>query len=416
MHARFLAALLLAAPPALAQPTPAPVELHAFVSPTLRPDLMRQAFATFEARHPGVTVAIEQGGATSELQGQYLDTVLSARDSTLDLFMLDVIRPAQFAAAGWIVPLDDAVGDKAKFLADYLPAYAEADQVGGKLVALPGFADAMMLYYRKDLLDKYHQPVPTTWDQLAQVARVVMDGEKDPQLGGVSFQGKAIEGAVCTFLLPYWSQGKSLVANGKPTFDRDAAIKSFDVWLGLIHGGVAPKNAAEVGTDDTRQEFQAGRDVFAVLWSYGWAQFQGKDSPVAGKVGVAPLPAVAGGQAVTCLGGWQWGVSAFSKHRAEAVELARFMSSPEVGTLLAERGSLLPVFPSLYHDPAVEAAAPFLGALLPVVEGAKARPVTPRYNQVSDAVRTITNAVLAGQTAPDEGAAEMDARLRRALR
>ena len=48
----------------------------------------------------------------------------------------------------------------------------------GKLVALPAFADAMFLYYRKDLLDKYHLPVPQTWSELAKEAKTIQDGEK----------------------------------------------------------------------------------------------------------------------------------------------------------------------------------------------------------------------------------------------
>ena len=51
-----------------------------------------------------------------------------------------------------------------------------------------------------------------------------------------------------------------------------------------------------------------------------------------------------------------------------------------------------------------------------VVETAKARPVTPRYNEVSDIIRTTVNAVLAGQSTPEEGATQMEGRLRRVLR
>lgn len=401
---------------ALAGAAAAQTTLHAFVPSSTRPDLMRDAFKLYEAKHPGTKVVLDEGGATSELQGQYLSTVLSARDSSLDLFLLDVIRPAQFAAARWTVPLDGAVGDKAALMKQYLPAYAEADQVGGHLVALPAFADAMVLYYRKDLLAKYHQPVPTTWDQLEAVAKVVLAGEKNPQMAGLSFQGANIEGTVCTFLLPYWSQGKNLVTNGKFSFDRAAAIKSFQTWLGFIHDGIARKNEAQIATDDTRQDFQAGRDVFAVMWPYGYSMFQRPDSAVKGKVGVAPLPAVAGGTSVSCLGGFQWGVSAYSKHKAQATDLVRFLSSPEISKMLAIKGSLLPVFPGLYKDPDVVRASPFIGSMLPVVEGARARPVTPRYNEVSDIIRSTMNAVLAGQMSPAAGAAEMRARLRRVLR
>ena len=400
----------------LSMPAHAETTLNVFISSALRPEVMRQAFDQFEQANPGIKVTAQLGGATSDLQAQYLNTVLSAKDSTLDVLMLDIIRPAQFAATGWTLPLNKHVGDPTTFLKQYLPAYADADMVDGKLVALPAFADAMFLYYRKDLLDKYHLPVPTTWSQLASEAKTIQAGEHDPQLQGLNFQGAPIEGTVCTFLLPYWSMGQTLVQNGRLTFDRAAAVKSLALWQDLIKQGVAPKNAAEIVTDQTRKDFEAGKAIFAVEWGFGWAFFQSADSAVKGKVAVAELPAVDGGKAVTCIGGWQWGVSAFSSHPAEAVKLVKFLSSVPVSTLLAEKASLLPVFPQLYHDPALDQAMPWLPQALPVVEQAKSRPVTPYYNDVSNVIRTQTNAVLAGSETPEAAAAEMEARLRRVFR
>lgn len=409
--------LLAGAAAAVAQPSRAQGrQLRVFVSSQHRPDVMRRAFDRFEQANPGITVRIETGGNTSEVQAQYLNTVLSAKDPSLDIFLIDVIRPAQFAGANWVRPMDSEVGDRARFLADYLPAYAEANTVDGRLVALPAFADAMFLYYRKDLLEKHGKPVPTTWDELAATAKAVLAAEANPQLQGLSFQGRAIEGAVCTFLLPYWSQGKELVRDGKLTLDKPAALSSFKLWRGFVDSGVAKRNAAEIATDDTRQEFQAGNVLFAVLWSYGWAQFQGAGSAVVGKVGVARLPAVPGGQSVSCIGGWQWGVSAYSAAPAEATRLVRFMSSPDIARMLAVEGSLMPVFPALYQDKDVLAAAPWFADALPVMASAKSRPVTPRYNEVSDTVRTAFNAVVGGSLAPDAAVAEIEPRLRRVLR
>ena len=55
-------------------------------------------------------VEVEVGGATSEQQQQYLNTVLASRDSALDVVLIDVIRPAQWAAAQWAEPLDSYLG------------------------------------------------------------------------------------------------------------------------------------------------------------------------------------------------------------------------------------------------------------------------------------------------------------------
>lgn len=392
-------------------------QMKIFISSQHRPEIWREVLDQYQQKNPGVSIQIQTAGNTSELQAQYLNTQMSAKDPTLDVIILDVIRPAQFAAAGWTASLNGSVDDPKAYMKRYLPAYSSADVVNNEIVALPAFADAMFLYYRKDLLEKYKIEPPKTWSELETAAKTIEKGEGNG-IQGLSFQGKAIEGAVCTFLLPYWSQGAELVdANGKLTFDREAAIKSLALWKSMADNGVAKKNIAEVATDDTRKEFQAGNVAFAVNWSYAWDHFENDaDSAVKNEVGVTKIPAVDGGKQATCLGGWQWGVSAFSNQKAAATKLTQYLSSPEVAQYMAVHASLMPVFADTYKDPKVVAAVPWFADALPVVETAQARPVTARYNEVSDIVRTTVNAVLAGTMTPEQGADQMQSRLRRVLR
>jgi len=383
-----------------------------------RPDLMRKLFDQYQAKNPGVTIEIETGGATSELQRQYLSTVLNAKDSAIDVYMIDIVNPAQYAGAGWLEPLNAYVGEPVPAMKSYLPAYAQANVVDGKVVAMPAFADAMFMYYRKDLLEKYKIAEPKTWDELSAAARKVQQGESNANLQGLSIQGAPIEGAVCTFLLPYWSQGKEFNdAAGRLTLDKAAAVKGLNQWLAMVDQGVIKKNVAEVKTPDTVNEFKAGQAVFAINWGFAWDRFKtDKDSTVAGKVGVMPLPAVAGGKSATCIGGWQWAVSAFSKSKAESAKLVKFMSGPDASRFLAVEGSLLPTSLPLYTDAAVVQAVPWFKDAAPVVAAGRSRPLSRDYAQVSDVIRTTTSAVLARTKKPEEGVDEIDSRLRRVMR
>jgi multiple sugar transport system substrate-binding protein len=383
-----------------------------------RPDLMRKLFEQYQAKNPGVTIDIETGGATSELQRQYLSTVLNAKDSAIDVYMIDIVNPAQYYGAGWLEPLNAYLGEPATVMKTYLPAYAAANVIDGKIAAVPAFADAMFMYYRKDLLDKHKLAEPKTWDELAAAAKKIQAAEGDPNLQGLSIQGAPIEGAVCTFLLPYWSQGKEFNdAKGKLTLDKAAAVKGLNQWLGLVDQGVVKRNVAEVKTPDTVNEFKAGQVVFAINWGFAWDRFEGdKDSKVAGKVGVMPLPAVAGGKSATCVGGWQWAVSAFSKNKAEAAKLVGFMASPEASKFLAVEGSLLPTSQAVYVDPDVVKAVPWFKDAAQVVTAGRSRPLSKDYGQVSDIIRTTTSAVLARTKKPEEGVDEIEGRLRRVMR
>jgi multiple sugar transport system substrate-binding protein len=290
--------------------------------------------------------------------------------------------------------------------------------VRGKLAALPGYADAMFMYYRKDLLAKHGVAEPRTWDELAVAARKIQQAEANPRLQGLSIQGAAIEGAVCTFLLPYWSQGKAFTdAAGKLTLDKPAAVKGLQQWLTLVDQGVIKKNVAEVKTPDTVNEFKAGQVVFAINWSWAWDRFKDDaDSQVKGQVGVMPLPAVAGGSSATCVGGWQWAVSAFSRHKAEAAKLVQALASVESSKYLAAEGALLPTYASVYTDPEVLKQVPWFKDAGGVMAFGRSRPKAERYGEVSDVLRTTTSAVLARTKTPEDGVAEIESRLQRTLR
>lgn len=387
--------------------------LRIFTGGQQRPDVMRQIVDVYQRNNPNVKVEVEVGGATSEQQQQYLNTVLASKDSALDLVLIDVIRPAQWSAAQWAEPLDAYLGaEKDAIMARYLPAYRAANVVGGKVIALPYFADAQFLYYRKDLLEKYGLQPPKTWDELKAAAQKIMAGENNPNLRGFETAGAPIEGTVCTFLVPMWGMGEDLLKDGKLNLASEAAKKSFALWADLKEAKVTPPNLAEIPTDRIRQNFQAGNLIFGMTWGYVWNRSQNdNDSTVKGKVGVVPLPGFVYGQEATCIGGWQIAVSAFSKNKAEAVKLARFLSSPEVSKMQAILASHLPVFPGVYADLEVLKANPWFVEALPVLRVARSRPVSPRYTEVSEIIRTNMNAYLAGTKTADAALADMTSRL-----
>jgi multiple sugar transport system substrate-binding protein len=383
-----------------------------------RPDLMRKLFDQYQAKNPNVKVEIETGGATSELQRQYLSTVLNAKDPAIDIYLIDIVNPAQYYGAGWLEPLDAYIGKPADVMKPYLPVYTSSNVVDGKIAAMPAFADAMFMYYRKDLLDKHGVKEPKTWDELSAAATKIQKAEGNANLQGLSIQGAPIEGAVCTFLLPYWGQGKDFNdAAGKMTLDKGAATKGLAQWLTMVDAGVIKKNVAEVKTPDTVNEFKAGQVVFAINWGFAWDRFKDDaDSQVKGKVGVMPLPAMAGGRSATCVGGWQWAVSAFSKNKAAAAGLVKHLASPESSKFLAVEGSLLATYPGVYTDADVTKAVPWFKDAANVVIAGKSRPMSKDYGQVSDIIRTTTSAVLARTKTPAEGVNEIESRLTRVMR
>src|SRR6185312_14845531 len=97
---------------------------------------------------------------------------------------------------------------------------------------------------------------------------------------------------------------------------------------------------------------QLGNAVFHRNWPYAYALGNSDDSAVKGKFDVAPLPMGEGPDArsAATLGGWNYAVSKYSQDPDAAIELALFLSSPEVQKERAINQSNLPTIQSLYDD------------------------------------------------------------------
>lgn len=398
----------------------AQTQLVMFVDPREPLDLYQRYADSFAAEHPGVTLTFETGGATSDQQQQYLNTVLSGKSSDIDIFLIDVIRPATYAAAGWAEPLDDYFGSAEAmnaYLSNFLAGSVQADTIDGVLYAVPSYTDAQFLYYRSDLLEKYDFLPPTSLEEMRDQALTILAGENDPDLQGFNYQGAPIEGTVCTFLEPFWSAGGEWRdASGNITVDSEAGQRTLAWYQETLASGITKPNIAETATDNSRQEFQAGDVVFMLNWGYAWAHFQGgEDSTVKGKVGVAPIPPFAGGESATCVGGWQWAINPYSKNKELAFEIVKHFSSEAFQRDLAIEASRMPVRNALYADRTVLEANPHFEAFYDVIISAKPRPVTEFYSDVSDVIRSAMNAFLAGSVSADEALTEMQIGLEDAL-
>lgn len=95
---------------------------------------------------------------------------------------------------------------------EHFPAIVANNTVDGKLVAMPWFTDAGLLFYRKDLIEKYGLKAPATWEDMATSAKKIQDGERaagNADFQGFVFQAKAYEGLTCDLMVTFgwdWAQ------------------------------------------------------------------------------------------------------------------------------------------------------------------------------------------------------------------
>jgi len=320
------------------------------------------------------------------------------KSSDVDVMMLDVIWPSSFAPH--LVDLSQALSDEAKLHYDTI---IKNNTVDGKVIAMPWFGDVGMLYYRTDLLQKYgFSDPPQTWDELEQMATKIMDGEKsNASFQGFVFQGDAYEGLTCNALEWIASSGGGMIIdeNGKVTVNNKDAIDMLNRAKGWV-GKIAPRDVTSFQEEDARNVFQGGNSAFMRNWPYAYAEGNQSDSPIKGKFDAAPLPAAQGQKHYGCVGGWQLGVSAYSKAKDASIEFVRYMTSPEVETWRAVIGSYVPTMASVASDPDVLKAMPFLSKLNDVVRATRpSGPTGANYNQVSTYFFQGVNKILNGDDA-----------------
>jgi trehalose/maltose transport system substrate-binding protein len=364
-------------------------------------ELTQAAAQRFMDQNPGITVeTVDTPNFVEDRLGTYLQ-LFEAQSPEGDVFQIDVIWPGDLAEH-----FVDLYQYGAKDVAgDHFPAIIENNTVDGKLIGIPWFTDAGLLYYRTDLLEKYNLQPPTTWDELQSEAQTIQDGERaagNQDFWGYVWQGNAYEGLTCDAL--EWiksNDGGTIISPDKViTINNQNAIDIVNQAAGWV-GTISPAGVTAFGEEEARAVWQAGNAAFMRNWPYAYSLGNADDSVIKGLFDVSPLPAGKSGKGAATLGGWQLAVSKYSAHPAEAAKLALFMASKDEQKIRAIKGSLNPTIMSLYQDPDVLAAAPFFGSLYDVFTNAVARPSTataPNYSDVSALFFNAVHSVLTGDT------------------
>jgi len=337
---------------------------------------------------------------------------LAAGASDIDIFRIDVVWPGILGS--FLLDLKPYTKGSEK---DHFESMVANNMVDGHLIAIPWQADAGVLYYRKDLLEKYGEAVPATWDQLGKTGKKIQDAERkagQQKLWGFVFQGKASESLTCNALewVASFGGGSIVEPDGKVSIDNPQALAALTTVAGWV-GEISPPGVLSYEEEESRGVFQSGNAVFMRNWPYAWSMSQSADSPVKDKVGVIALPKAEGGRGAATLGGWNLAVSKFSKHPEVAADLVLYLTGPDEQKRRAIEYSVQPTLPRVYDDKEVLAKNPFFAILASTFKNAVPRPTVTagKYNQVSSAFSNAVHAVLSKEKPAKDALAELSSKL-----
>ena len=247
----------------------------------------------------GGRFTIQQISLPKEADAQRLQLArrLTGNDKTLDLMALDVVWTAEFAEAGWALPLSDDPSGQAEADAttNTLPGPLETAKWQDKLYAAPITTNTQLLWYRADLMDK----PPSTWDAMVPEATRLHAAGKP---SWIALQAKQYEGLVVWFNTLLESAGGQVLSDDGKTVTltdtpehRAATVKALQIIKAVATAPGADPSITQTDEGTARLALEQGKAALEVNWPFVLPSML--ENAVKGGVGFLPLdkdPALAG--------------------------------------------------------------------------------------------------------------------------
>ena len=182
-----------------------------------------------------------------------VNTRISNNDAP-DILNIDVF--ADYQADGLLLPAKDYISEAT--YAKFYQSFLDQSVVDGTVWAVPDLASARAMYYNKDILDEVGVDVPTTWDELVDVSKKIVEhynGEVYPW--GVDMTTD--EGQAC-FSYYIWNNGGSFVdADGNWTLNSKENVEAIEFIVGMVKDGLTNSDPAQETRYMNQDMFGAGK-------------------------------------------------------------------------------------------------------------------------------------------------------------
>ncbi|MCY9668384.1 ABC transporter substrate-binding protein [Paenibacillus alginolyticus] len=242
-----------------------------------------------------------------------------------DVLLLDQIWVAQYAAAKYVIPVDDYLGKSDIKADDYFKGAWGAGSYQNKMYAIPFDVGVWgVLYYNKDMfkaagLDPEKPPV--TWKEFMDAGTKLTANGK---FGTSNWAGssESVQCLVDAFTVA--GGGKLLDESGKKTLiNEDAGVKALDFWAGMSK--ISPPGSVGKNEEDAMTLFTSGQTAMAMYGEWGQDTIATRSPNL--NYGVANLPKPEGGQSIGTFGGFNLAINAQSKHKDLAWEFIKYSTN-----------------------------------------------------------------------------------------
>jgi multiple sugar transport system substrate-binding protein len=359
-----------------------------------------EAVKQFNAQGNGVTAKLLEFSTSADEQRASFVQRQEAKSGECDVFSSDVIWTAEFASQKWLYDMTPYVKSRES---EVIPATLETVNYDGKFWGMPQQTDAALLYYRTDQI----KDQPGTWQEVYKLA-----GEND----GIVYQGMPYEGLTCDYLeLAFAAGGQVLSEDGKKAMiDSPENVKALQFMVDGVKDGIAARGVTTYDEETSRRYFESGKATFMRNWPYAYALGQ-KAPKVKGKFDVMPFPEFEGGGKAGILGGHNQVISVYSDNPGAALKWIDYLTGKENQKRQMLTFSQSSTLVETYDDADIQKKYKFASQLKDAISQAKARPVSPVYPQISQAIYKNVNEALAGRASPEDALKKAQSEMESAL-
>lgn len=329
-----------------------------------------------------------------------------------DIAVLDSVWVAEFAAAGFLYPLDEIdpgwVADE--YEPDFFEAFVDATRFRGRPVAVAAEADVAGVWYRRTALAEVGVEGLARWPDLAKAGDGLASRVPAPiVLPGGSRAGETASYCLLALLA---SNGARVLERERVVLHSAATVECLEFLRDLAGRGLIPQAAVTYEWDQPIRELGQGRAAICFGGSYEAPALAAVAGLTAEKLwdefGFAGIPQGPRGGAPTLAGAMAHGIFRQSTNPGVAMRLLTGVVSADAMARMSRSTGQLPSRRSAI--PVAADASPIHAASLDLLGNAVVRPATAAYARVSAQLQAMLEAVLIGRLEPAEAsgrAAEM---------